>query len=167
MSLTYRRFCMENPEMGKKDILDLCAVVPGTSLTKQSFKDSADINKILQRAQISGSVDHLTEHQASYGEFANYDLLSHFEMLEKADAIFSDLPSEVRNEFKNQPAAFFDFVNDPANVDRLAELLPAIAEPGSYFPDVSPSTPPGALLEPRRRRESDKEDQEPESEVTP
>ena len=43
---------------------------------------------------------------------------------------------EVRREFGNNPSAFFSYANDPANVDRLARLLPQIAEPGRQLPAV-------------------------------
>lgn len=136
MSLYYQ-------ENGKFEVVKF-----GKSLTKQSFKDETDINKILAKAQKAGSLDHLTAHEAEYGDFAGYDLMEHFEKIERAQNIFDDLPSEVRNEFKNEPGLFFDFVNDPVNMGKLRELLPAIAAPGQYFPDMSSQTMPGALKEP-------------------
>lgn len=128
-------------ETGKIEVLDF-----GESRTKQSFKDSTDINKILKKAQVTGSISHLNVNEASFGEFAGHDLMEQMHRLERAQVLFDGLPSEVRNEFANEPSAFFEFVNHPDNVDRLAELLPLIAEPGQYFPDVSSRTPPGELL---------------------
>lgn len=115
--------------------------------TKQSFKDSCDINKILKKAQKAGSISHFEKHGAFYGDFAEApkDLFEAREQIERGTAIFNEAPAEIRKEFKNDPLEFYKFVNDPANSDRLREILPAIAEPGTYFPDVSAATPPGAL----------------------
>ncbi len=98
--------------------------------TKQSFRDETDINKILKRAQKTGTISHLAKHEARYGDFSTFDFFESQLMLTKGREIFDDLPSELRNEFNNSQAAFFAYVNDPANKDRLGELLPALAEPG-------------------------------------
>lgn len=104
--------------------------------TKQSFKDSTDINKILKRAQKQGSLAHVQKYpEAVYGEFENYDLLEAHNKVDRARTIFADLPSEVRNEFDNDPFRFAGFASNPANRGKLIELLPAIAEPGPYFPN--------------------------------
>lgn len=149
MSLRYRQLQEEFPEAKKEEIIDLMAPEyerPGR--TKQSFKDDTDINKILKKAQKAGTLSHLQKHGAFYGDFANApaDLFEAREQIERGAQIFAELPSELRREFRNDPLEYFQFVNDPANRDRLPEVLPEIAEPGRYFPDVSPRTPPGALL---------------------
>lgn len=106
-------------------------------LTKQSFKDQCDINKILKKAQQTGSIAHLAKYdKAVYGEFnQNFDLLTARRQIERANEIFADLPSEVRSEFGNDALKFVQFAGDPANNDKLAELIPAIARPGDYFPN--------------------------------
>lgn len=105
--------------------------------TKQAFKDQCDINKILQRAQRTGSIAHLQKYpEAVYGEFdGEFDLLTAQNRLIKAQTIFDDLPSEVRKEFGNDALAFVKFAGNPANNDKLRDLLPAIAKPGPYFPN--------------------------------
>lgn len=109
----------------------------GKSMTKQSFKDSTDINKMLKKAQVTGSMSHLMKYpEAVYGEFdGEFDLLTAQARLEKANQIFADLPSEVRSEFNQDPIAFVKFAGDPQNNSKLREILPAVAEPGSYFPN--------------------------------
>lgn len=121
---------------------------PQDKRTKQAFKDECDINRLLQRATKEGALSHLEVHGAEYGEFANYDYHEAMTRLAKGREIFAQLPSEIRNEFQNDPGRFFSFVNAPENVDRLPELFPALARPGRYQLDVSPSTPPGATIEP-------------------
>lgn len=109
---------------------------PNVSTTKQSFKDECDINKILARAQKTGTLSHLSKYQAQYGDFADYDFFEHQRMLTRGREIMDELPSEIRSEFHNDPRAFFAYVNDPANVDRLGELLPALAAPGRQLLNV-------------------------------
>ena len=105
-------------------------------MTKQSFKDSADINKIIKKAQVPGALSHLMKYpEPVYGEFENYDLLEAHGRLQRANEIFGDLPSEVRKDFDNDAFKFVAFAADPDNNAKLSELLPKIAEPGSFFPN--------------------------------
>ena len=105
-------------------------------LTKQSFKDSTDINKILHKAQRTGTISHINRYGAMYGDFEAFDFLEAQNQLAKAREIFDALPSELRAEFDQDPSQFFAYANDPANASRLEEVLPEIAEPGRYFPQV-------------------------------
>ncbi len=102
--------------------------------TKQAFKDQCDITKILSKAQKTGTISHLNKHEASYGDFADFDYFEAQLQIAKANTIFDELPSEVRREFNQNPQEFFEFANHPDNVGRLAELLPKIAEPGQLMP---------------------------------
>lgn len=149
MSMKYAELKKEFPNAKKETILKRMAPVyerPGR--TKQSFKDSCDVNKILDKFAKTGSISHLEKHGSTYADFSEMptDLLEARELIERGKNVFMELPAQVRSEFANDPIRFFDFVNDPANKDKLEELLPEIAKPGRYFPDMSPSTPPGALL---------------------
>ena len=150
MSKAYADMLKKHPKAKKETIISKLWPVfePDGGRTKQAFKDSTDINKILAKAQIQGSISHLEKHGAFYGDFANApkDLFEARELIDRGKAIFAELPAEVRRDFNQDPVRYFEFVNDPANKDRLHEVLPEIAKPGKYFPDVSPSTAPDALL---------------------
>lgn len=104
--------------------------------TKQSFKDQCDINKILKRAQVKGGLAHVQKYpEAVYGEFdPELDLFVARERIAKAEAIFGDLPAEVRREFNNDAVAFVQYGNK-VGIEKLIEQIPAIAEPGRYFPN--------------------------------
>lgn len=105
-------------------------------VTKQAFKDSTDINKMLAKAQKAGSLSHLLKHGATYGDFSDVpDLLTAHERLKQGEAIYRELPSEIRREFPDM-FRFFAYVNDPSNSDRLQELLPMLAAPGRQLPAV-------------------------------
>ncbi len=110
--------------------------------TKQSFKDETDINKILHRAQKAGSFSHLQKYEGTYSDFADFDFMDAQLQLTRGREIFDALPSELRREFSNSQAAFFDYVNDPANVGKLRERLPDLAKPGRQNIDVSGRTAP-------------------------
>lgn len=125
MSMYYR----ENKQFYEPDYSD--------GRTKQAFTESCDINKMLKKAQQTGSISHLMKYpEPVYGEFdGEFDLLTAQARINKANEIFADLPSEIRSEFDNNPLKFVKFAGDPANNAKLRELLPAIAKPGSYFPN--------------------------------
>ncbi len=118
--------------------------------TKQSFKNSTDINKILKRAQKTGTLSHLAKHQGVYGDFAQFDFSEAQNTIARANSVFEDLPSEIRSEFDQSPRKFFEYVNDPDNSGRLGTLLPGLAEPGRQMislkqgadePQEPPETP--------------------------
>lgn len=105
--------------------------------TKQAFKDQADINKIIARVQVGETISHLAKYGATYGDFSDVDdLLQAHERLKAGRRIFDELPSEIRREFENDIGRFFNFVNNPANVDKLPEILPDLAKPGSQLPAI-------------------------------
>ncbi len=114
----------------------------GKGRTKQSFKNQTDINKILKRAQKTGTLSHLAKYQGAYGDFASFDFMEAQNQIARGNTIFAELPSEIRNEFDQSPAKFLHFVNDPANVDRLKTLLPGLAEPGRQMISLKPGATP-------------------------
>ena len=82
-------------------------IVYNDGRTKQSFKDSCDINKILKKAQKTGSLAFAEKYgEQTFGEFEGYDLLEAYGKIERANAVFAELPSEVRNDFDNNALAF-------------------------------------------------------------
>lgn len=103
--------------------------------TKQSFKDSTDINKLLAKAARGESISHLAKHGAVYSDFSDIDDLLHaHSRLQKGREIFDDLPGEIKREFNQDAGAFFKFVNDPQNQDKLSDVLPALAQRGTQLP---------------------------------
>lgn len=110
--------------------------------TKQSFKDSTDINKLLAKAAKGDSITHLAKYGAIYGDFTDMpDLLTAQARLMKGQEIFSELPGEIRREFNQSAAAFFAFVNDPENVKDLPRLIPGLVERGTQLPALDRLVP--------------------------
>jgi hypothetical protein len=121
---------MESSDFGPRKYKD--------GITKQSFKDSTDINKMLKKAQKQGSLAHLIKYpEAVYGEFdGETDLLTATQRIGRAGEIFADLPSEVRREYGNDPIAYVTDMNRRINAgEDISKVIPQIAEPGSYFPN--------------------------------
>ncbi len=112
--------------------------------TKQSFKDETDINRILQRAQKTGTISHLAKHEAQYGDFEDFDFFEQTLQITRGNQIFADLPSELRDEFHQSPQEFFKYVNDQENKAAPSRNLPELAEPGRQNMDVSGRTEPAA-----------------------
>ncbi len=104
--------------------------------TKQSFKESTDINKILAKARRAGTLSHLQKYGGEYGDFSDFDFLEAQNTLARAHNIFNELPGEIRREFGQNPTAFFKYASDPENADRLTKLLPELAKPGNQLPTV-------------------------------
>ena len=104
---------------------------------KQSYKDSCDINKLLERGAREGGLSHLEKHGARYGDFAAIDWDTLPMQLAEGRTIFEELPAEIKREFNQSPAEFFAYVTADENKDDLQRLLPAIAERGKFFPKVN------------------------------
>ncbi len=116
--------------------------------TKQSFKDETDIEKIMARADVTGTISHLAKFEGVYADFSDFDFHKQNTMLARGAEIFAELPAEIRKEFRQDPAEFFEYVNDPKNVDELRKKLPALARPGRQNIQVSsPDADTEAALE--------------------
>lgn len=92
-------------------------------ITKQSFADQCDINKIMAKYQKTGLIDHVTKHSAEYGVHTQRDLLEAYEVIERAEEMFADLPSKARETFGNDPGKFLAYMEDANIESRAGELL--------------------------------------------
>lgn len=141
MSIAFRKLCEDSEISDRKEMRALARettriVCRDDSLAKQSFADECDLNKILEKASRTGMVSHLSRYGEMYGDLAGVDLQEMMNTVARANTMFAELPAEVRREFGNNQQAFFDFVNDPANKDKLKERLPALARSGNQLPQV-------------------------------
>ncbi len=101
--------------------------------TKQSQADECDINMLLERYQRDASLGHLEKYGGQYGNYADYDFENHVTKIAEMNTIFEQLPAEVKKDFGQSTNKFFEFVTAPENREKLAELLPEIANQGRYF----------------------------------
>lgn len=105
--------------------------------TEQCHKDACDINKILDRHQVKNVRSHLVEFPPeAYGVFDGTDLQTAMSRIDRAREIFDALPSEVRREYNNNAISYVqDIASRVKAGEDIGKLLPAIARPGSYFPN--------------------------------
>lgn len=111
-------------------------------LTKDADADSCDINRIMERYKRDGLIEHVAMAQGQYGDFTEgFDFREVQDRIVKANELFEVLPSDMRKQFDNDPAAFFEFVADPANKDLMQEmgLLDGVS-PSSENPPAEPPT---------------------------
>lgn len=118
----------------------------GKGRTKQSFKDECDINVIVSRFLKSGYLPPAVQ-EPRFGDVTGLEFQSAMELIAGAESQFQALPSAVRSRFKNDPAAFLDFVGDPANGPELVEMGLATAPEAPVEP-VAPVEAPVAPVAP-------------------
>ncbi len=121
----------------RKHAVDLSA----NSMTKQSFKDECDINKIMDKFQRAGVINHYAAHAPTYGDASSVDYLDALLVISQANEMFADLPSSVRKRFNNNPEEFLEFAQNPDNLEECRKM--GLAPPLS---DNKPDTPPIQLV---------------------
>lgn len=120
----------------------------GEDRTKQSFKDECDINRIMSRYQVTGqlSPDHLNRGNPQYIDATGYEYQEAMQTVIRAQTLFDQLPSSVRDTFDNDPAEFLVFAENPDNAPELLKMglgarpVPPVHHPSTPTP-ATPSTP--------------------------
>jgi len=95
---------------------------PKKGMTKQMHKEECDINHIMLKFQKSGVIDHVNKHQQDYGFCTSTDLHESLNLINTANDMFDELPSQARKKFHNNPGEFLDYVQDPENKEKLFDL---------------------------------------------
>lgn len=96
---------------------------PGSSLTKQSFRDECDVNKIIARFEKTGMLEALNKKVPFYGDVS--ELKGYHEALQTvvaAEELFSSMSAEIRDRFKNDPNEMIAFLDDVRNRDEAVKL---------------------------------------------
>lgn len=95
----------------------------GQGATKQSFKDECDINRIMARYQVTGVLpEQLMPGNPQYVDVTGIDYQNGMQQIAKAQSLFEGLPAKVRDRFKNDPAEFLNFAENPENQAALVEM---------------------------------------------
>ena len=118
------------------------------SQTLQSFKDDADINCIIARYENTGVLVDPTVPVSRTPQFGDYSEMPTYQeaqnVIVAANNAFNSLSSKIRERFGNDPAAYFDFVqNLKEGSDDYAEAvsLGIVNKPVDHSDEV----PAGAL----------------------
>jgi phage internal scaffolding protein len=90
--------------------------------TEQSHKKECDVNHILKKYDKTGVITHVSKFEARFGNLSGIDFKQMKDAVAAAETSFHSLPSEIRNEFQNDPAELLKFMEDPNN-RKKAEAL--------------------------------------------
>ena len=104
---------------------DEAAIPPdghGESMTIQSQAEEADINVMMARFRITGTMP-TSVRVPEYGDFSEItDYRGALHAVMDAQDNFMRLPAAVRARFDNDPQLMLEFVSDPANVPELVKM---------------------------------------------
>lgn len=117
-----------------------------TSRTKQSFAQESEINNIMAKYEKTGLIDHVKNHGGYADMPAGLEYQDALQLTIDAQIAFDELPANVRREFGNDPFEFLAFVENPENIERMAELGLLEADDDLSPPEVDPG--PAAPVEP-------------------
>lgn len=92
------------------------------SMTKQSFQEMVNVNEIMRRFTGTGTITHLNTAAPNYGYHSGHDFRESLEIIQKANESFDALPAIMRRQFNDNPAEFLDFVSNPENAPKMAEM---------------------------------------------
>lgn len=98
------------------------------SMTVQSSKDECDINTIVKRFGLTGTMP-AAMIPPSYADYEGiFDFHTAMNAVREAGESFMLMPADVRAEFQNDPQRFLAFCSDSKNLPRMRELGLAIPE---------------------------------------
>lgn len=94
------------------------------SMTKQSFKEELDINKIIERAKAGQDISAaFRERVAKYGDFSAVPTYQEaLNIVNHANDSFMLLDASIRERFSNDPAEMIEFLQDSRNYDEAVRL---------------------------------------------
>lgn len=100
-----------------------CALIcEDPSLAQQHAKEDADINTLVRRFGITGTMPQL-DRIPLQGDFHDItDFHTAANKILEAEQTFMTLPAELRKRFENDPHKFLDFTSDEANREEMGKL---------------------------------------------
>jgi len=118
-----------NKKYTRRDAKAFCAVTfpvdeDGKPLyvTEQGHKAECDVNNIIKKYDRTGLINHVTRFEAMYGDVSSIEFRNALDLQIRVGEHFSDLPSEIRKRFNNDPGSFLAFLEDPKNDAESVEL---------------------------------------------
>ena len=102
--------------------------------TQQHQKDECDINLIIQRHTPEQIALMATQNEGQYGDATSVDYHAAQNIIANANSMFNDLPSEIRSQFDNDPAAFLDFTSNEENYAEMRKM--GIMSPEPYVEPI-------------------------------
>lgn len=130
MSKDYREHTqMDNPKL-RTDGMRIFCQRPGRTnengdpiyVTEQHHKNECDINQIIRKYDKTGLITHITKFEAKFGDMTGTDFKTAHDQVIKAQAMFDELPSQIRKRFQNTPEKLLSFMENPENRKEAEEL---------------------------------------------
>jgi phage internal scaffolding protein len=92
------------------------------SLAQQHMKDECDINVLVERFGVTGSMP-VAPLEPSYGDFSGVgDYHSALNAIKAADEAFMALPAKIRAKFDHDPNALLNFLQNEDNREEAIEI---------------------------------------------
>jgi len=89
---------------------------------EQCHRDECDINKIIAKYDRTGVLNHVNDFEARYEDLTGLDYQTMLNTVANANSMFEGLPSEIRNQFDNEPQKFISFMDDENNNNAMYEM---------------------------------------------
>lgn len=110
------------------------------SMTDKTAFEETDINNIVARYEKTGMLPMSNKRGTGiYADVSNLpDLLGAAILLKESQDIFDQLPSRLREKFKNSPQNMIDFISDPKNQKEalsLGLIVPLDTQPKNPTPN--------------------------------
>lgn len=98
------------------------------SLAVQSEREDADINTIVRRFGLTGTIpEGLTP--PTFGDFTGIDdFQTALNAVNQARDLFMQVPADIRGRFENDPQKFVEFCSDEKNIPEMRKMGLAIPE---------------------------------------
>lgn len=90
--------------------------------TEQSHKDQCDVNNIIKKYDRDGLILHISKFEGKFGDMSGLDFKEIHDKVINAKLMFDELPSEIRNRFRNSPQELLTFMDDPGNREEAIKL---------------------------------------------
>ena len=92
------------------------------SLAQQHMKDECDINVLVERFGITGTMP-VAPLEASYGDFSGVgDYHTALNKIKAADQAFMALPAKIRAKFDHDPNALLNYLQNEENRDEAIQI---------------------------------------------
>lgn len=97
-------------------------MVEDPSMTDQSGSDDADINVMIRRFGLMGTMPVNPRTPLTEGMIGAMDYRESLDQIREAKSAFDALPADVRKRFDNDPAKYLEFFEKPENMDEAIKL---------------------------------------------
>lgn len=94
-----------------------------TMMTQQSQKEESDIHNILKKHAATGLLSHVNKYKGEYADMSSAPEFQEAQnIIAEAKSVFETVPAKLRAKFHNNPDEFLDFMQNPANRDKIEDM---------------------------------------------